>query len=92
MALDAMIREQRERDVIFDIVRNLGLYDKSKQFDVKAEVEKLMPILKEKKIDPSSEALHKNLDEARNNLERTDPGKAKKILELQEELKKRKLE
>ena len=54
MAIDAILRERKERDIIFDIVRDMQLMDRSKVLDVKAEIERLMPILKEKKIEPSS--------------------------------------
>ncbi|MEM3556090.1 MAG: hypothetical protein QXF56_05210 [Candidatus Micrarchaeia archaeon] len=91
-ALDDIIKKQKERDVVFDIVRDMQLTDRSKQLDVQEEVKKLMPILKEKGVKPDSEILHEQLGRMRETLEKMDPEKAKKLSELQEELKKRKLE
>jgi hypothetical protein len=89
MAIDGLIAKKREEDAVFDVVRNMSLYDKTKPL---VDINSLMSILKEKKLEPASELLHKKLDEARNTLERIDSEKAKKLADLQTELKKRKLE
>ncbi|NYZ76193.1 hypothetical protein H0N98_02995 [Candidatus Micrarchaeota archaeon] len=90
--LDEIIGAGKERDKVFDIVRGMELTNKEKPLDVKAEIQRLMPILKENNIRPDSQVLHEQLEGMIGTVERIDPQKATKIKELQEELRKRKLE
>ena len=89
--LDDMPKERKDRDKIFDIIREMGLYDKSKELNVRAEIEKLKPILQKEKIDPAGNVMQKELSDAVAKLQNVNPEKAKKLSELQEELKKMKL-
>ncbi|NYZ76166.1 hypothetical protein H0N98_02855 [Candidatus Micrarchaeota archaeon] len=86
-----IIRERNERNAVMDIVTKLGLFDRSKELKPKEMADGMLPVLKEKNIKPSSPILHEELDNARKNLERIDAERAKKVTELQEELKKRSL-
>jgi len=89
--LDGIISAGKERDKIFDIVRGMELTNKEKPLDVKTEIQRLMPILKENNIRPDSQLLHEQLEGIIGTVERMNPQKATKIKELQEELKKRSL-
>jgi hypothetical protein len=91
MALDAIIKARKDGDKVFDLIRGMELYDKSKELDVKAQIEKLTPIFQKEKIDPAGEVMQDGLSNAVATLQRVNPEKAKKLSELQEELKKMKL-
>jgi len=90
-ALDGIRKGQEDKDRIFDIIRDMQLYDKTKELDVQATIQKLRPILQNEKIDPAGKIMQKALSDAVANLQTMDPAKAKKLSELQEELKKMKL-
>ena len=90
-ALDEIIKAGKDKDRIFDLIRDMQLYDKTKELDVQEEIQKLRPILQKERINPAGEVMQNALSNAVANLQRMDPAKAKKLSELQEEFKKMKL-